>query len=97
MILCDFSFNCRFKKLIEQYKANSENWSTTHDIDALITVEVLLVTPDVADAEYLQIANIQFNNLDIIGMCLLRTNGIFTIKFIIFIIISQQIKRQSLN
>lgn len=47
--------------------ANSDTWSTTHDIDALITVEVLLVTPEVADGERLQIANIQFNNLDIIG------------------------------
>lgn len=48
-------------------KANSENWSTNHDVDALITVEVLLVTPEHADGERLQIANIQFNNLDIIG------------------------------
>ncbi|XP_031630682.1 vacuolar protein sorting-associated protein 13D isoform X2 [Contarinia nasturtii] len=35
--------------------------------NALITVEVLLVTPEVSDGEYLQIANIQFNNLDIIA------------------------------
>lgn len=48
-------------------EANSDNWSTTHDVDALITVEVLLVRPEVADGESLQIANIQFNNLDIIG------------------------------
>lgn len=48
-------------------KANSENWCTTHDADALITVEVLLVRPEISDGEYLQIANIQFNNLDIIG------------------------------
>lgn len=48
-------------------EAHSENWSTTHDVDALITVEVLLVTPEVSDGERLQIANIQFNNLDIIG------------------------------
>lgn len=48
-------------------KANSEHWSTPHDVDALITVEVLLVRPEHADGECLQIANIQFNNLDIIG------------------------------
>lgn len=47
--------------------ANSDTWSTTHDIDALIMVEVLLVTPEVVNGERLQIANIQFNNLDIIG------------------------------
>lgn len=51
--------------------ANSDTWSATHDIDALITVEVLLVTPEVTDDERLQIANIQFNNLDIIGKLLM--------------------------
>lgn len=61
MILCEFQINHKLNK------ANSEHWSTTHDVDALITVEVLLVTPEVADGECLQIANIQFNNLDIIG------------------------------
>ena len=54
-------------KINELNKANPENWSTNHDVDALITVEVLLVTPEHADGERLQIANIQFNNLDIIG------------------------------
>jgi hypothetical protein len=33
----------------------------------LITIEVLLVEPETPDGERLQIANIQFNNLDIIG------------------------------
>lgn len=61
--------NFEFSKIKSktQNKANSENWSTNHDVDALITVEVLLVTPEHADGERLQIANIQFNNLDIIG------------------------------
>lgn len=47
--------------------ANSVTWSAADDIDALITVEVLFVPPDKETGEQLQIANIQFNNLDIIG------------------------------
>lgn len=47
--------------------ANSATWSAAGDIDALITVEVLFVAPDGGGGEQLQIANIQFNNLDIIG------------------------------
>lgn len=47
--------------------ANSATWSAAGDIDALITVEVLFVTPEGGGGEQLQIANIQFNNLDIIG------------------------------
>lgn len=47
--------------------ANSATWSAADDIDALITVEVLFVPPDSETGEQLQIANIQFNNLDIIG------------------------------
>lgn len=49
---------------------NSENsyiWNTGTDLDALITVEVLFVTPLDEKEETVQIANIQFNNLDIIG------------------------------
>lgn len=50
--------------------ANSADWSTDDgDIDALITVEVLIVAPDRETGEQLHIANIQFNNLDIIGEC----------------------------
>lgn len=47
--------------------ANSATWSAAGDIDALITVEVLFVAPEGSSGEQLQIANIQFNNLDIIG------------------------------
>jgi len=46
--------------------ATSLNNCTSGDLDALITVEILFVTPE-KDDEKLQIANIQFNNLDIIG------------------------------
>lgn len=46
---------------------NSSVWDTGTDLDALITVEVLLVTPLDENEETVQIANIQFNNLDIIG------------------------------
>lgn len=58
------------------YIANSGDWSpAAADIDALITVEVLFVAPDPLTGEQLQIANIQFNNLDIIGeICLLFFN-----------------------
>lgn len=42
-------------------------WDTGTDLDALITVEVLFVTPFDEKEETLQVANIQFNNLDIIG------------------------------
>lgn len=44
-------------------------WDTGTDLDALITVEVLFVTPLDETEETVQIANIQFNNLDIIGEC----------------------------
>lgn len=47
--------------------ANSATWSAAGDIDALITVEILFVAPEGVGGEQLQIANIQFNNLDIIG------------------------------
>lgn len=47
--------------------ANSVTWSAADDLDALITVEVLFLPPDKDTGEQLQIANIQFNNLDIIG------------------------------
>lgn len=48
--------------------ANSADWSHgAGDVDALITVEVLFVAPDRETGEQLHIANIQFNNLDIIG------------------------------
>lgn len=46
---------------------NSYVWDTGTDLDALITVEVLFVTPADEKEETVQIANIQFNNLDIIG------------------------------
>lgn len=46
---------------------NSYVWDTGTDLDALITVEVLFVTPLDEKEETVQIANIQFNNLDIIG------------------------------
>lgn len=36
------------------------------DIDALITIEIILIEPE-ADGERLHVANIQFNNLDIIA------------------------------
>lgn len=50
--------------------ANSADWSAgAGDVDALITVEVLIVAPDRDTGEQLHIANIQFNNLDIIGEC----------------------------
>lgn len=43
------------------------------DADALITVEIFLVSANCpsneGSGEALQIASIQFNNLDIIGMC----------------------------
>lgn len=46
---------------------NSYVWDTGTDLDALITVEVLFVTPLDDSEETVQIASIQFNNLDIIG------------------------------
>lgn len=46
--------------------ANSSVWSIADDLDALIVVDILFVNSD-DDSEQLQIANIQFNNLDIIG------------------------------
>lgn len=46
---------------------NSYVWDTGTDLDALITVEVLFVTPMDDTEETVQVANIQFNNLDIIG------------------------------
>lgn len=51
-----------------QTKANSPpHWNAPFDdADALITIEVILIEPE-ADGERLQIANIQFNNLDIIA------------------------------
>ena len=47
---------------------NSPLWNATldNDADALITIEVLLFEP-IDGGEKLQVANIQFNNLDIIG------------------------------
>lgn len=55
-------------------EANSATWSAAGDIDALITVEVLFVTPEPTSGnEQLQIANIQFNNLDIIGESMFRS------------------------
>jgi hypothetical protein len=44
------------------------------DADALITVEIFLVSANCPSnersGEALQVASIQFNNLDIIGMCM---------------------------
>jgi hypothetical protein len=57
------------KNLFEQ-SANSSILSAASyagDLDALITVEVMFINPTDDDGERLQIANIQFNNLDIIG------------------------------
>lgn len=49
-------------------KANSPpHWNTpADDVDALITIEIILVEPE-GDSERLHVANIQFNNLDIIA------------------------------
>lgn len=44
-------------------KTNNMTSSTVLDAEALISIEVLLIT----GTEPMQIANIQFNNLDIIG------------------------------
>uniref|UniRef100_A0A1B0D2C6 Uncharacterized protein n=1 Tax=Phlebotomus papatasi TaxID=29031 RepID=A0A1B0D2C6_PHLPP len=46
--------------------ANSSVWSIADDLDALIVVDILFVNSE-DDSEQLQIANIQFNNLDIIA------------------------------
>ena len=62
-----FFFLICFRNKIKTKSANSATWSAAGDIDALITVEVLLVAPDATGGEQLHIANIQFNNLDIIG------------------------------
>lgn len=57
-------------------KANSATWSAAGDIDALITVEILFVMPEPGSGnEQLQIANIQFNNLDIIGRLMFEVSG----------------------
>lgn len=50
------------------HKVNSPpHWNgPLDDLDALITIEVILIEPE-NDGERLQIANIQFNNLDIIA------------------------------
>lgn len=43
------------------------HWNAFHDdVDALITIEIILIEPE-TDGERLQVANIQFNNLDIIA------------------------------
>ncbi|KAJ6645642.1 Vacuolar protein sorting-associated protein 13D [Pseudolycoriella hygida] len=56
------------KALSNLQRTNSATWSAAGDVDALITVEVLFVTPEPGSGgEQLQIANIQFNNLDIIA------------------------------
>lgn len=49
-------------------KVNSPPHWNAHadDVDALITIEIILIEPE-TDGERLQIANIQFNNLDIIA------------------------------
>lgn len=56
-------FNCA----ICTYQVNSPLWNApVDDIDALITIEILLIEPE-TDGERLHVANIQFNNLDIIA------------------------------
>jgi hypothetical protein len=52
------------------------------DADALITVEIFVVSANCPSnegtGEALQIASIQFNNLDIIGMCIYKVAGPMT-------------------
>ncbi|XP_059608662.1 intermembrane lipid transfer protein Vps13D [Phlebotomus argentipes] len=54
------------KALNSLQRANSSVWSAADDLDALIVVDILFVN-SADDSEQLQIANIQFNNLDIIA------------------------------
>lgn len=51
--------------------AISPTFIAASDTDALITVEILLINQD-KDGEQLHVANIQFNNLDIIGEFILH-------------------------
>ncbi|XP_055378948.1 intermembrane lipid transfer protein Vps13D [Condylostylus longicornis] len=46
---------------------NSASWSHIDDLDALITMEINFIQPDLKNSEQLRIANINFNNLDIIA------------------------------
>uniref|UniRef100_A0A182Q6S0 UBA domain-containing protein n=1 Tax=Anopheles farauti TaxID=69004 RepID=A0A182Q6S0_9DIPT len=56
------------KALSNLQRANSPTWNaaTLGDLDALITVEIVFVTAERPE-DKLQVANIQFNNLDIIA------------------------------
>ncbi|GAB0099028.1 Vacuolar protein sorting-associated protein 13D [Sergentomyia squamirostris] len=54
------------KALNSLQRANSYVWAAADDLDALIVVDILFVN-SADDSEQLQIANIQFNNLDIIA------------------------------
>ncbi|XP_053673030.1 intermembrane lipid transfer protein Vps13D [Anopheles nili] len=56
------------KALSNLQRANSPTWNaaTLGDLDALITVEIVFVTAE-RQEDKLQVANIQFNNLDIIA------------------------------